>query len=506
MQRMITSVVVSVLLGGFTVVAAQLPPEIMMDRHLLRAERLMAEEDHQAALDEMNQIVALQRAHSLTLPEEFHFKYAQVALSAGMLDAAVESANEYLIATGRSGEFYNAALALLDEVEQIQLAAEQIRTEACAGQPEGGACWMELDNQQECYVWNPDYQPYKTATWTAECSGGLAQGTGTLTWVWDIDQIEQAQKPQDGPPSPGETGTSPPSDPELRAGASGDSGWDFGDDSGRHANDGDCDDTRFGGDRGADALNNDSHHGRDATDCRNLLRAGRISYGMELTGRLQAGQRHGDWVIRYPDGRVEEGPYVEGLRHGRWVFRYASGSVVNRIYVNGRDVGLAEPDAMEGLMVSGKAHGRWVERFASGQVQEGPYVEGQKHGHWVDRREDGSVEEEGPYVKGQKHGHWVEIDYSGGEYVGNGSYVEGERHGDWVFRREDGDVKEGPYVDGERHGHWVDRGSFNDPADSNDWWHYEGDYVEGKRHGRWIIKRPYQRETEVNYVNGERQN
>ena len=32
MRKMITSVVVSVLLGGFTGAAAQLPPEIMVDR------------------------------------------------------------------------------------------------------------------------------------------------------------------------------------------------------------------------------------------------------------------------------------------------------------------------------------------------------------------------------------------------------------------------------------------------------------------------------------------
>ena len=46
------------------------------------------------------------------------------------------------------------------------------------------ACLMELANQPECYVWN-NYRPYsdETVTWTAECSGGLAQGSGMLTWV-----------------------------------------------------------------------------------------------------------------------------------------------------------------------------------------------------------------------------------------------------------------------------------------------------------------------------------
>ena len=53
----------------------------------------------------------------------------------------------------------------------------------CAGEPEGTEYWMALANHPECYVWNPNLQPDETVTWTAECSGGLAQGTGTLTWV-----------------------------------------------------------------------------------------------------------------------------------------------------------------------------------------------------------------------------------------------------------------------------------------------------------------------------------
>ena len=81
MRTMIASVVVSILLGGVTVGAAQLPPEIMVDRYLLQAEQLMAGKDHKAALETMGQITALQKEHDLTLPEEFHFKYAQVALA-----------------------------------------------------------------------------------------------------------------------------------------------------------------------------------------------------------------------------------------------------------------------------------------------------------------------------------------------------------------------------------------------------------------------------------------
>ena len=89
------------------------------------------------------------------------------------------------------------------------------------------------------------------------------------------------------------------------------------------------------------------------------------------TGRLQDGKRHGDWVERFADGTVQEGPYVDGKMHGRWVLRGADGSIG------------------EGPVVDGKMHGQWVIRWADGDVQEGPYVDDKKHGRWVLRGADG---------------------------------------------------------------------------------------------------------------------
>ena len=125
MRRIITSVVIAVLLGGFTGAAAQLPPEIMADRYLLQAERLMAKKDYEAAMDMMGKIVALQREHDLTLPDEFHVKYARVALSAGSIKAAIDSVTKYLTTAGRKGEFYREALELLVAAEQKEQRRKQ---------------------------------------------------------------------------------------------------------------------------------------------------------------------------------------------------------------------------------------------------------------------------------------------------------------------------------------------------------------------------------------------
>lgn len=53
----------------------------------------------------------------------------------------------------------------------------------------------------------------------------------------------------------------------------------FGDDTSRYANDGNCDDTRFLGDRGEGAVAfSGDHVMRDAADCRTLVDEGRISW------------------------------------------------------------------------------------------------------------------------------------------------------------------------------------------------------------------------------------
>ena len=103
---------------------AQLPPEIMVDRHLLRAERLLAADDAAGALDAMNEILALQEEHDLLLQDDFDFQYAQVAYAAGRTETTIAALNEYLVAAGRDAEFYREALELLDSAE-LRLEREE---------------------------------------------------------------------------------------------------------------------------------------------------------------------------------------------------------------------------------------------------------------------------------------------------------------------------------------------------------------------------------------------
>ena len=63
-------------------------------------------------------------------------------------------------------------------------AAEFDGEPVCGAQPRGEPCWMEASNLPGCYVWNPNPQADETVTWTGGCSGGVAEGTGSLTWTY----------------------------------------------------------------------------------------------------------------------------------------------------------------------------------------------------------------------------------------------------------------------------------------------------------------------------------
>ena len=119
---------------------AQLPPEIMVDRHLIRAERLLADDDPGAALEAMNEILVLQEEHDLVLGDDFRFQYAQVAFRAGQTETAIASLNEYLVTAGRAGEFYREALELLDSAEVTLLREEEDRRRAEARFRDCEAC------------------------------------------------------------------------------------------------------------------------------------------------------------------------------------------------------------------------------------------------------------------------------------------------------------------------------------------------------------------------------
>ena len=127
MRTLLRSVLVSIFLGAVTP-TAQLPPEIMLDGHLLRAEDAVGERDPAAARAAMDRIGALQEQHEIDTPPTYHYRYANVWNALGAWDQSLASAVRYLELTGRDAEYYLDALTLMNsataEIETIERARE----------------------------------------------------------------------------------------------------------------------------------------------------------------------------------------------------------------------------------------------------------------------------------------------------------------------------------------------------------------------------------------------
>ena len=128
-QRMRISLLSALTLAAMVPVAAQedLPPEILIDRHLLRGERLLADGDRPGARAALGRILDLEREHSLDLAAESRLAIGELALEAGMPAVALELATDYLRLRGRGGQYYREALEVLDVAEEAVRAADAER-------------------------------------------------------------------------------------------------------------------------------------------------------------------------------------------------------------------------------------------------------------------------------------------------------------------------------------------------------------------------------------------
>ena len=134
MRTRILSLLIVVLLLGATPAMAQLPPEVLADAHLLRAEQSIRDGDPTRTRAEIDKIIVLQKEHKLDLSEEFHFRSAKVAAAAGLPDQALEAVVKYLAAAGRDGPHYVEALELMNQT-QDEIAGRKVPQAAAPGSP-----------------------------------------------------------------------------------------------------------------------------------------------------------------------------------------------------------------------------------------------------------------------------------------------------------------------------------------------------------------------------------
>ena len=130
MNRVATWITAGWLVALAVLLPAQLPPEIQLDRYLLRAEQQMEEGKLLDAMESLERILELQQEHGIEIPGAFLFTYAQVSLRVGLYSQAIEAVTRYLTLTGRGGEHYREALQLLDSAEAAKAAALEAAEDA----------------------------------------------------------------------------------------------------------------------------------------------------------------------------------------------------------------------------------------------------------------------------------------------------------------------------------------------------------------------------------------
>ena len=55
----------------------------------------------------------------------------------------------------------------------------------CTGRASSEGCWAGISNHPGCYLWNPGPRDGFRASWSGECSQGLAEGRGEVAWSWN---------------------------------------------------------------------------------------------------------------------------------------------------------------------------------------------------------------------------------------------------------------------------------------------------------------------------------
>ena len=216
-----------------------------------------------------------------------------------------------------SGAVGNSDAAIAGGVDARPRSGTVFRPDrTCVGQPAGASCWMEITGRPGCHVWNAGYAVGATVTWTGECSGGLAQGAGSLTWVWDGNEQVATGQLLDG---------------------KGRGHWVR-----RYANgnveEGPVVDGVETGHWVLRSANGNVYEGPLVDGVQNGHWVLRSADGDVWEGPYMAGEWNGHWVLRSAGGGVSEGPYVEGDRHGDWVIRRADGDTEVWRYENGRIV------------------------------------------------------------------------------------------------------------------------------------------------------------------------
>ena len=367
------------------------------------------------------------------------------------------------------------------------------------------ACWLKVENHDDCYIWFDRIRQEMTVTWSGQCRAGMPAGRGKMVVESPVpvaggglygsilrgieigsfvDGRQHGRWRKEIMPVPNESGFFTIEEGSYINGKRHDE-WTHRSGSLQGKVEVECHEFSYGGlvSKKDGFCDDPPALAKLTPKCKTPTTAGDKPCWLDVanhencyvwitpasdesvtwSGRCKAGKPdgHGELMWRWDGGeRTIIGSYVDGKKNGQWEDRFASDFVSIGPYVNDTK------------------HGQWEVRYADGTVAIGHFVGGKTNGQWEIRWADGGVDI-GSYVDGKQHGRW-EIQYADGG-VSTGPYVDDKRHGQWELRRANGDVHIGPYVDGKRNGEWEEQSANGDVG--------IGPYVNDKQNGQWELRK-----------------
>ena len=104
--------------------AAELEPAVQADLYLVQIEEFLKEKDYASARKATEELIKLAEKHSLPIPDQFHFRHAEILNAVGDYTQAREALQHYLERAGQAGAHYREALILMHEVAEAEKASQ----------------------------------------------------------------------------------------------------------------------------------------------------------------------------------------------------------------------------------------------------------------------------------------------------------------------------------------------------------------------------------------------
>ena len=207
--------------------------------------------------------------------------------------------------------------------------------------------------------------------------------------------------------------------------------------------------------------------------------------GNILEGTFDSNEKlFGQGFIKFTDGCVYRGEFIDGKANGKGFFKWNDGCVYIGEFIDGNlngqgNMTYSSGTVHQGEYKNGNRHGKGTYKYDNGDVYEGEWKDGKENGKGTLKCTNGDVYE-GEWKDGKENGKGTFKYPSGSVYEGN--FKNGWFNGKGIKKCANGDVYEGEWKDDEENGKGIKKCANGDV--------YEGEWKDGRFNGKGTIRTP----------------